>query len=268
MAEDIRDIIFSRIKDKKFSALLRAENSGCLSGIEQAVIQAKEMGLSFAVNKKDGDSIAAGESIGRIMGSPKQIAIAEEKLIAVLSKYSGIASAARKAVDFAAGKLRIVCGAWKKMPPEIKDGVRRAASDGGADFRITSVPMFYLDKNYIRMFGSVKKTLLAVQENKEYIKVIQIRGELASIEEEIRDAVEYGAGILMVDTGNEADLKRCIAELDNSNKRNKVELAYSGGVVLSDIPKYRDMGVDILCIGREIVDAPLLDMKLDVETES
>jgi len=268
MTGDIRDSLFSSIRDKQFTAVLRAEGSGCLSGIEQAEKQFKEMGILFQVYKKDGDSVAAEERIGIVTGTPKQIAIAEEKLIAILSKYSGIASAAYKAMGFAAGQVRIACGAWKKMPPEIKDGVRRAVCDGGADFRITSVPMIYLDKNYIRMFGSIKQTLVALQEFAEHLKVVQIRGELGSVEEETQDAVEYGAGILMVDTGDEADLTRCFVALEQMDKRKKVQVAYAGGVVLADIPRYRDMGVDILCIGREIVDAPLLDMKLDVELKN
>jgi len=38
-------------------------------------------------------------------------------------------------------------------------------------------------------------------------------------------------------------------------------------VHLKDIPSLASQGADVLCIGKEIVDAPLLDLKLDVVGE-
>jgi nicotinate-nucleotide pyrophosphorylase (carboxylating) len=267
MMEDIRDAIFSSLKDREFTALLRAEDSGCISGLEDADIQAKALGVSFVRLKKEGEGVQKNEVIGIIKGRAKQIALAEERIIGALAKFSGVASAARQAVDLAGDRLRIVSGSWKKMPALLKEGIRRAVSAGGASLRITDTPMIYLDKNYIRMFGSIPETMEALRDFTQ-LKVLQIRGERRPIEEETRLGVEYGAGILMVDTGNRQDLVRCFQTLEKMGVRDRVQVAYAGGILLKDIPQYRDMGVDMLCIGREIIDAPLLDMSLDVEPVS
>jgi nicotinate-nucleotide pyrophosphorylase (carboxylating) len=264
MVEDIRDKLFLGIENKKFSAVLRAENSGCISGMDEATTRAGELRLFFKPFKHDGDLVRSGEALFRVHGYPKALAVAEEQLIGALSKFSGIATAARKASDMAGGRLRIVAGAWKKMPGEIKSGVRKAVIDGGAAFRITDVPMIYLDKNYIRMFGSIALTLKALAGFKDAVKVVQIRGEIASIEDETQEALEGGAGILMVDTGNITGLERCAQIVRRLERRRSVELAYSGGIILSEIPEYCKMDIDMLCIGREIVDAPLLDMSFDI----
>lgn len=50
-------------------------------------------------------------------------------------------------------------------------------------------------------------------------------------------------------------------------EKERLELAFAGGVRLTDIPELADEGIDILCIGKEIVDAQLLDMRLDVIQE-
>lgn len=71
----------------------------------------------------------------------------------------------------------------------------------------------------------------------------------------------------MIDTGQISDLTACIEELCRLGGRNQVQVAFSGNVRIRDIPVMADLGVDILGIGKEIIDAQLLDMRLDVVEE-
>jgi nicotinate-nucleotide pyrophosphorylase (carboxylating) len=43
-----------------------------------------------------------------------------------------------------------------------------------------------------------------------------------------------------------------------------VQVAFGGGVTLDDVDALKALDLDILDIGRHIVDAPLLDMRLDI----
>ena len=74
------------------------------------------------------------------------------------------------------GHCRIVSGGWKKMPIEIKDHIRKAALDGGIKVRILHKPFVYLDKNYVRIFGGIKRAIQAVSSLERPV-VIQVRGE-------------------------------------------------------------------------------------------
>lgn len=264
---DIRDIIFSDIGHKKFRAVLTAERSGILSGVEEALSKAAELEIDLELCKKEGDNVGHGERIGNILAYPKQIALAEECLIGTLAKASGIATAARTAVQLADGKIEIVSGSWKKMPPQIKNLVRTAITTGGASFRITTPPMIYMDKNFIRMLGSVKKALDACAAFPDYTKVVQIKGMEETIENETAQAIEGGAGILMVDSGKLEDLDRCLIKVNELGAGKKAKIAFAGNVKLINIPELAQRGADILCIGKEIVDAQLLDLKLDVIAE-
>lgn len=261
---DVRDIIFKDIMEKEFKAFLTPERDGCLSGVADAYKQAEEIGVLLELFYEEGDSIENGKPIGTVIATPKKMAVAEEKIIGTLSKFSGIATAARKAVEFAEGKVKITAGSWKKMPPAIKDGVRKAVVSGGATFRITDNNMIYLDKNYIKMLGSIPKVLETVKDIKDSTKVVQIKGHDISIEEETKQALENGCGLLMVDTGNVDDLNRCLAVVYELGVREQVEVAFASGVRLEDIKELVKLDIDVLCIGKEIVDAQLLDMKLDV----
>lgn len=262
MANDIRDVIFASIRDRVYTARLIVEQDGVLSGIKRLQAALEEKQLTYRLFKQDGDRVEAGEVIMTLSGRPKEIAVVEEFVIGMISKPSGIATAARKAVEYA-GSLRVVSGAWKKMPPEIKQSVREAVSHGGAQFRIVDTPFLYLDKNFVRMLGGVKETLTAVSAMPE-LKVIQLKGESGSIAEEAQAAVEAGAGIIMVDTGNLEDLRKVSVCLRESGCRSGVRLAFARGISLEDIPNLQGEDIDILDIGMQIIDAPLLDMKIDV----
>lgn len=123
--EDIRDILFEEIASKRFRAVLTAERSGVISGVEEAYACAKELGIDLELCKAEGAEVSHGERFGNFLGTPKQIALAEERLIGTLAKASGIATASRTAVRLADGKTQIVSGSWKKMPPAIKQMVGR-----------------------------------------------------------------------------------------------------------------------------------------------
>lgn len=263
---DIRDILFKKIASRKFVALLIPETNGVVCGLEKAAEIACVLGVHWCTGLQDGNAVSAGIPFAKIVAEPKLIAMAEEQLIGALSKTSGIATAAARAVAIAEGHIKIVSGAWKKMPPEMKEDVRRAVSAGGVSFRIASPPMVYIDKNFIRMLGSVEEALKAASEL-EGTKVIQIRGETVSVEEETLQAISGGADILMVDTGKRKDLQRCVSALTAYGVRDRHKVAFSGNLTFSDIPELAALGVDVLDIGKAIIDAPLLDMRLDVAGE-
>jgi nicotinate-nucleotide pyrophosphorylase (carboxylating) len=266
--QDIRDVIFRDIGTKRYRAILLPERDGVLSGVEEAALRARELGIAWTSELKEGDRLRTGRSFAELEGTPKQIALAEECLIGLLAKTSGIATAARRAVDAAAGRIQIVSGSWKKMPPAMKTAVRRAIVTGGASFRICEPPMLYLDKNFIRMFGSIQAALDAASGMDGTTKVVQIKGIDRPVEEETCEAVDGGAGVLMVDTGDLRDVERCLRQLEKLDRRAQVQLAFAGNVKIADIPSLSTRGIDLLCIGKEIVDAGLLDMKLDVTGEA
>jgi nicotinate-nucleotide pyrophosphorylase (carboxylating) len=241
-------------------AHLTADASGVLAGTSAAEKTAEGAGLKVDWACREGDWLESGTVVAVVTGQAKAIAMGEERVLGCLCKASGIATSARRAVELAAGRTRVVSGAWKKMPPDLKSMVRQAAEAGGLVTRILDEPFIYLDKNYMRMLGGISATLAAVQ-NIPGVKVIQVRGEEADVAEETAWACQGGAGVVMVDTGNRLD---AVAALEIAAAYPEVKVAFGGGIKHEDIPVLADLGLDILDIGAAIMDAPLLDMKLDV----
>jgi len=264
---DLRDIIFKDVINKKFTAVIISEEEGLLAGKEILEEKGKEIGIKFLFLLEDASQLKPGIVIARFIARPKQICICEDNLIGLISKYSGIATAAAVARQVSKEKIKIVCGAWKKMPTEVKPFIRRAVEVGGLKTRIVDKDFVYLDKNYIRMFGSIEKTLKSIEKMKDKIKAIQIRGETNLIEVEALEAIGNGANILMIDTGRIKDVQKVLYVLEKENKRNLVKVAFAGNIKISEIDELTNFDIDILDIGRQIIDAPLLDMSLDVISE-
>ncbi len=263
--QDIRDVIFSTISDRQYTAHLLTERQGVIAGVKRLQTFLTDNNISAELRVVEGEQVAAGQVLTVIIGTPKQIAVAEEFVVGFLAKPSGLATAARRAVEAAGPGLNIVCGAWKKMPHEIKHIVREAVAAGGAWFRITNEPFLYLDKNFVRMLGGVEATLKSVSHITDKVKAIQIKGETGDVGAEALAAFHWGAGILMVDTGRQEDVAIVNRVLTAAGCRDKVKLAFAKGVKIEDIAGLQGHGIDMLDIGAAILDAPLLDMKLEVQ---
>ena len=262
--QDLRDDIFKCVMTRSVTADIIAEDAGIIAGIKAAEEKAKSLRLDIIQMAEEGQTVQRGDVIATVSGNPKQIALAEDQLIGLVAKPSGIATATRTCVDRAGPDIQIICGAWKKMPVVLKQIIRDAIVTGGGYFRISRDPFIYLDKNYIQMLGGIKSSLQAVAHFTGFKKVVQIKGRQKDIALEACEAAELNADILYVDSGQPEDLRELTDLLNRKSLRDRIKIAFGGSVKIEDIDRFKDLPVDILEIGRQIVDAPLLDLKLEV----
>ena len=261
---DIRDIMFGKMSSAIVTAEIRADGSGILCGVQKALREALQLDLAMGHVLYDGAVLHPGTVILRFTGSPQKVLRAEEVLMGKMAKTSGIASAAHQFVQRVGQRIQIVSGAWKKMPSALKQDIRDAVEQGGAGRRISDAPFLYIDKNYTAIFGGIASALLALGHLGDYLKVIHIRGTYGDITQEAMEAVENGAGIVFIDTGNAADIQRVSDLLHRRNLRHHVRIAFGGNIRLSQIDHLKNLDLDILDIGKAIIDAPLLDMRMEV----
>lgn len=226
---------------------------------------ARELGLDITWIAAEGDSLEAGGRVFQAWGKAAAIVRAEEMLLGVIGKPSGVATAAARFVRQAGGRVQVVCGSWKKVAPEVRAALRQAIATGGAGIRITERPFIYLDKNYVRLLGGVGPAVSRARAyDTERVIAVQLRGEDSPVAAEAVEAVKAGAGILMVDTGRLEDLAAVGTAARQGGWRARVQLAFAGGVTPAELEAVIATGADIVDVGRAIIDAPLLDLSLDV----
>ncbi len=263
---DLRKDIFRGISENIVTACIYTDTDGILCGVEDACRVAETLGLNVDYFSADGASVYGGDLVLQISGSPEAIATAEDTLIGMIAKPSGVATAAKRFVHASHSKLRIVSGSWKKIPSSLKPILRKAVETGGAHVRISDKPMVYLDKNYVEMLGGIRESLLAVGHIQDREKVIQVRGRNGDIVYEAWEAVCHGAHIVYVDTGNVEDACRVCSELKPllRDEFEHVKIAFGGGVTLADMEHLSQLPLDIVGVGRAIIDAPLMDLRMEV----
>ena len=258
-APDVRDLLFEPIAGRSFPFEITATEPAVLAGAQRLSDHAVELGLEIEWMARDGDRLEPGSTVLRARADAWRLVRAEEALLATIGKQSGVATAAAHLVALAGGHARVVCGAWKKVPAEIRADLRHAASLGGAGMRILDRPFVYLDKNYVRMLGGAAAAVRQARRVESRAVVVQLRGELEPIGDEAESAIAGGADVLMVDTGAVADLAAVAGRA-----RGRAVVAFGGGVHAGNIAALIDAGAGVLDVGRAILDAPMIDFRLDV----
>lgn len=262
-AIDVPGALLRQVAEKRFRAEIVSTEGAVIVGVEELAAAAETLELEIVIHVTSGMDIAAGQVVAAVTGDPLQIVRGEDKLLSLIGKASGVATAARRAVQNA-GRIKVVCGGWKKIPSAVKQLLRSAVMAGGAKVRMLSEPFVYLDKNYIRIIGSLSKAVQVAKTLPDRAMVVQLRGETAPIGQEAIIAAGYGAKIVMVDTGDIADVRRVSENLRQAGLRENVKIAFAGGVLLGDLENLQQEDVDVVDIGRAILDAPLTDFRYDV----
>lgn len=263
-SDDLRRTIFKGLEGQIYRAKIIPTHMVVAAGLDEAAREAENLNLQAQVMVKEGEVILPGRPLMELTGNPVSLAVAEDRVAGWIGKASGVATAANFFKNVLSDRLRVVCGGWKKLPLPWRSLLRRAVSLGGLDTRIADPPFVYLDKNYVRMLGGIEATLKAVA-GLPGQKAIQLRGEWGEITAEAGLALKGGAHILMVDTGRAEDVARLSAHLCRLGMRERVCLAFAGGVTQSHLPLLREVDLDVIDVGRAVLDAPMADLRFEIE---
>ncbi len=259
---------FCQAIDQTFWFAITATQKGIFAGAEKLLIAAMEMPLKNIWVAAEGAELSEGNIVFQAFGDAVTVALAEERLLGLIGKPSGVATASRNMVDAARGRIKVVCGAWKKVFPENKDELRKSILVGGAGIRITDAPFMYVDKNFVRMAGGIGNAVVRAATLPDRTVAVQLKGEYDAIADEAIEAVEAGAGIVMVDTGKVDDIKQVVKCLIDKGYRDAVKIGFGGAVTVSELEAVIKAGADVVDVGRAIIDAPIIDFRFDVITNA
>lgn len=249
---------------------------GGLTGRYHAVVEACEAGIiagtgfvdpsaslgdggSWRLLVAEGDVVEAGQPLIELIGPAPRLGVAEDHVLGPLGFASGIATRARQFRDAAPAGLSIACGGWKKLPLALKPLLRSGLAVAGILPRLVDGDFVYVGKNAVIMLGGVDRAIAAGVAVGHGPVAVQVK----SVDEAVA-AVESGAGIIMVDTADLADLAAVHAELSRLGRRDRVRLAFGGGVRFEDLTPVAVAGADAVDVGRAILDAPLFDLRMRV----
>lgn len=244
---------------KSYTAVMSPTEPGLVAGTALVHPPSTDPVGQWDIVAVEGENADPGQPLVFIEGSAWEISIAEDHVLGVLGFAGGIA---RRGVEIKAAApdgLRIVCGGWKKLPAALKPVLRAGLDVAGLSHRLLDGDFVYVGKNQVSMFGGVSAAVTAARQLDNGPVSVQIVDVAQALE-----AVDAGAAVVMVDTGELADLEAVASALHA--RIDDVGVAYAGGVNAVQLRRIANLGADIVDIGRAVLDAPLWDLHLELVT--
>ena len=171
-----------------------------------------------------------------------------------LQRMSGIATYTRRMADALAGTKTVLADTRKTTPGMRifeKEAVRLG---GGANHRYNLSSAVMLKDNHIDAAGGIAQAVAAARAHASFTCTIEVECETLDM---VREAVDAGADIIMLDNMDRDNMARAIALIDG---RAVVEA--SGNVDLDSIRELADLGVDVISSGALTHSAGILDLSL------
>lgn len=235
---------------------LICKQDGVLAGLDvfKRVFELLDANTVFDMQAKDGDSIKDGQFLGRVTGDIRVLLEGERTALNYLQRMSGIATYTRSiAVLFEGSKTKLLD--TRKTTPNMRVFEKYAVKVGGGyNHRFNLSDGILLKDNHIGAAGSVTKAVKMAQEYAPFVRKIEVEVENLDM---VKEAVEAGADIIMLDNMDKETMKKAVAIIDG---RAKTEC--SGNVTKENVTNLVDIGVDYISSGALTHSAPILDLSL------
>ncbi|SOB98120.1 carboxylating nicotinate-nucleotide diphosphorylase [Pseudobutyrivibrio ruminis] len=203
---------------------------------------------------KDGDKVAKGQLMAKVKGDIRVLLSGERVALNYLQRMSGIATYTNQVVKLLEGSKTVLLDT-RKTTPNMRIFEKYAVKcGGGQNHRYNLSDGILLKDNHIGAAGSITKAVQMAKEYAPFVRKIEIETETL---EQVKEAVEAGADIIMLDNMDVATMKEAVAII---NGRAKTEC--SGNVTKENIKNIIDSGVDYVSSGALTHSAPILDISM------
>jgi len=247
--------------DRTGSAVIEARQPLVVCGIRiaEAVFEALDPQLSFEARTGDGARAAAGDGLAVVSGSLRSILVGERTALNFLGRLCGVASWTRRFVEAIEDTGARIVDTRKTIPGWRALDKYATAVGGALNHRSGLYDGILLKDNHIALAGGVA---LAVKTARAAAPAgLRMQVEVES-EDDAVAAVEAGADFLLLDNRPPEELTRIAARL-----AGRAVLEASGGVVLENVRRVAETGVQRISIGALTHSAPGADVALEIRPE-
>ena len=220
-----------------------AKADGVLCGLDIAmrVFTLLDDTFTYTVHKNDGDEVKAGDLIVEFNGKTACLLKGERTALNIIQHMSGIATATNKAVKLVEGTNASVTDTRKTLPGLRALQKYAVVCGGGKNHRYNLSDGAMLKDNHIDAGGGITNAVAILRSKLGHMVKIEV--ETRNFDE-VKEAVEAGADIIMLDNMTNEQMKECVEYIDG---RAKTEA--SGNITLDNIAEVAKTGVDIISLG-------------------
>ena len=242
--------------EKKGKVDLIAKEDGVIAGLDiyARVFTILDEKTEIHFHCKDGDEVKKGELMAEVRGDIRVLLSGERVALNYLQRMSGIATYTRQVAKLLEGS-KVTLLDTRKTTPNCRIFEKYAVRvGGGCNHRYNLSDGVLLKDNHIGAAGSITKAIEMARAYAPFVRKIEIEVETL---EQVKEAIDAGADIIMLDNMTEEQMKQAVELIDG-----RAQTECSGNITKENIQKIREIGVDFVSSGALTHSAPILDISM------
>ncbi|MDP3451331.1 MAG: L-aspartate oxidase [Bacteroidales bacterium] len=246
------------LEKTKAIATFKMKADGVVSGIDitKRVFEHLDRDVIWTPFVKDGDSVKKEDVIVEIEGSYRCLLSSERIALNILQRMSGIATLTSLFVKELEGTGAKILDTRKTAPGLRVLDKMAVAAGGGKNHRMGLYDMVLIKDNHIKIAGGIRDAIAQVRENINMGMKIEV--ETTNLEE-VREAVDCGADIIMLDNMDNATMTEAIEII-----AGRAETEASGNMTLGRVREVALLGVNYISVGALTHSVNALDISMNV----
>lgn len=203
---------------------------------------------------KDGDEVKAGQLMGIVTGDIRVLLSGERVALNYLQRMSGIATYTHGVAELLKGSKTTLLDT-RKTTPNCRIFEKYAVRvGGGSNHRYNLSDGVLLKDNHIGAAGSISNAVRMAKEYAPFVRKIEVEVETL---DQVKEAVEAGADIIMLDNMTTDQMRAAIDLIDG-----RAETECSGNVTKENIERLISLGVDYISSGALTHSSPIMDISM------
>ena len=235
---------------------LIAKEDGVIAGMDvyARVFKLLDEDTEMEMFCHDGDEVREGDLMAKVTGDIRVLLSGERVALNYLQRMSGIATYTRSVAKLLEGSGVTLLDTRKTTPNcrVFEKYVVRVG--GGCNHRYNLSDGVLLKDNHIGAAGSITKAIQMAKAYAPFVRKIEIETETL---EQVAEAVEAGADIIMLDNMTPEVMKQAVALIDG-----RAQTECSGNITKENIARICEIGVDFVSSGALTHSAPILDISM------
>lgn len=222
---------------------LIAKEDGVIAGMDvyARVFKLLDEDTEIEMFCHDGDEVREGDLMAKVTGDIRVLLSGERVALNYLQRMSGIATYTRSVAKLLEGS-GVTLLDTRKTTPNCRVFEKYAVRvGGGCNHRYNLSDGVLLKDNHIGAAGSITKAIQMAKAYAPFVRKIEIETETL---EQVAEAVEAGADIIMLDNMTPEVMKQAVALIDG-----RAQTECSGNITKENIARICEIGVDFVSSG-------------------
>lgn len=225
----------------------------CGSAWVDEVFRQLDPGVAVTWNAKDGDRVSADQTLFTLSGPARALLTGERSALNFVQSLSAVATRCRQYADLVEG-TPVKLLDTRKTIPGLRLAQKYAVTCGGChNHRIGLHDAFLIKENHIAACGGIAQ---AVSSARQIAPGKPVEVEVESLEE-LQQALNAGADIIMLDELSHADMRTAV-----QLTAGRAKLEASGGINDSTLRSVAETGVDYISLGTLTKDIKAIDLSM------